>query len=326
MAGGIVGHLQIVQIEQEHSQRQVFPAQVFLCRRQTPPVQQPGQVIPAGLILQSVLMAAQSGHLYQIVHPAAQVTDGMAFAQKVVGVHRKRQVVPHIALGNGGQHRNLPVGRILPHHLEHLQCPVAGQRHAQHHHAGLPVQLLHGGGSVLRLQHLIAGLQAVPHGGTVSVVLLRHQHDGGRPPPLRADAGLLLRGRGQRLQQRGKLGIRHRLGEKVALGVIAAHRPQTVDLFPRFGALGHHAELFPVGQLHDMAQNTLGLRLGGLVAHKLHVQLENVQRHLGEHVQAGIAAAEVIHLDHEPFFPQGCHRADELLRMLRVGALCDFQM
>ena len=81
-----------------------------------------------------------------------------------------------------------------------------------------------------------------------------------------------------------------------------------------------------MGQLHDMAQNALGLRLGGLVAHELHVQLENIQRHLGEHVQAGIAAAEVVHLDHEPFFPQGRHRVDELLRMLRVGALGDFQM
>ena len=132
--------------------------QVFLCRRQPPPVQQPGQVIPAGLVLQGVLVTSQRGHLYQIVHPAAQVQNGMALAQKVIGVHRQRQVGPHIAPGNDGQHRNFPVGRILPHHLEHLQRPVAGQRHAQHHHAGIPAQLFQGRGGVLRLQYLIAVL------------------------------------------------------------------------------------------------------------------------------------------------------------------------
>ena len=61
------------------------------------------------------------------------------------------------------------------------------------------------------------------------------------------------------------------------------------------------------------------------VPDKLHVQLQGVDGQGGEHVQGGVAGAEIIHLHPEAEAPEVGHGADDLVGILRVGGLRDLQ-
>ena len=53
---------------------------------------------------------------------------------------------------------------------------------------------------------------------------------------------------------------------------------------------------------------------------------QDIKRELVQHVQGGVAASEVIHLDNESQFTQMADCGDDLVRILRIGTLCDLQM
>ena len=58
----------------------------------------------------------------------------------------------------------------------------------------------------------------------------------------------------------------------------------------------------------------------------MHVQLQHVQLELAEHIQGGIAAAEIVHLYGKAKVSQLIHGTDDLLRVFRVGAFRNFQV
>ena len=76
----------------------------------------------------------------------------------------------------------------------------------------------------------------------------------------------------------------------------------------------------------DVVQNALIHGTLGFVLYKLHVQLQHVQRHLAEHTQRGITAAEVVHLHNKAQLPECRHRCDDFTGIFRIGALGNLQM
>ena len=67
-------------------------------------------------------------------------------------------------------------------------------------------------------------------------------------------------------------------------------------------------------------------RLCRLTLDEFHVQLQDIQGHLIEHVERGVASAEVVHLNDKSKLAQPSHRFDDLIRVFRVSAFRNFQM
>lgn len=174
--------------------------------------------------------------------------------------------------------------------------------------------------------HMIALSKGFAYLGAVGRILVRHQQDLGAA--FRRSGACSRGGRGLLLvaQQRLKRGAGHGLCKIVALYVVAADLLQTLQLRPGLHALGHYAQIHPAGQIHDKAQDPLIHGLGRLALDEFHIQLQNVQRHLIEHIQGGVAASKVVHFNDKAQLPQPAYRGRQLVRMLRVGALRDLQM
>ena len=77
----------------------------------------------------------------------------------------------------------------------------------------------------------------------------------------------------------------HGFCKKIALNIIAAEPPQPFQLLPGLHTLCHHAQSHPVGKADDESQNALIRRFFHLILDKFHIQLQNVQPHLIQHVQ-----------------------------------------
>ena len=118
---------------------------------------------------------------------------------------------------------------------------------------------------------------------------------------------------------------RHGLGEIIALHNVAAQVLQGHQLFLGLHPLGDHRHREMVRKVDDDLQHPGVPLLFERAAHKLHIQLQRVNRQRGNHIQRGIPGAEVIHLDLEAHVLELCHSLDDLLRILCVGRLRDFQ-
>ena len=232
------------------------------------------------------------------------------------------------ARGGNGQHRDVPGEGILPDGPQHLGGTLVRQGHAEQHGGDvLAVAVDEGDGASQIVSGVHGALgEARFHKLPEGRALVHHQNGpfrGGLQGGQRA-AGLAP---GFLLEQKGFHPLRgHGLAQQVALGIVAAQLPQAAQLLPGFHTLGHHLQVHPAGQAHDKAQNALIHGLGGFVADELHVQLQHIQLHLVEHVQRGVAAAEIVHLDDEAQGAQLIHSGDNLRRAFSVGALGDFQM
>ena len=117
----------------------------------------------------------------------------------------------------------------------------------------------------------------------------------------------------------------HGPGEVIALHDVATHLLQGEHLLGGLHALGDGGHLQGVGDVDHRIQHLGVLALLEGVAHELHVQLQRVHGQRGDHVQGGIAAAEVVHLDVEARVPKALHRLDDLGGILGVGGLGDLQ-
>ena len=62
------------------------------------------------------------------------------------------------------------------------------------------------------------------------------------------------------------------------------------------------------------------IRPCGLILDKLHVQLKDIHWHFAQHIEGGISASEIIHLNDKAQFPQITHCLDYLLRVFGVRA------
>ena len=58
---------------------------------------------------------------------------------------------------------------------------------------------------------------------------------------------------------------------------------------------------------------------------KLHIQLQGINRQRGDHIQRRVARAEVIHFNMEAQCPKLLCRVYDLLGILRIGGLRNFQ-
>ena len=84
--------------------------------------------------------------------------------------------------------------------------------------------------------------------------------------------------------------------------------------------------MHPAGKLHNKLQHALIRRLRRLTPDKCHIQLQDIDRHLIQHIQGRIAASEIVHFDDKAQFPQMADRLDDLSRILRVGAFRNLKM
>ena len=125
-------------------------------------------------------------------------------------------------------------------------------------------------------------------------------------------------------QQGLRLGDGHGAGEVVALAVLAADLQQESRLFGGLHPLGHHPQPHQPRHPDNGFQDARALARA-LLAHlqKLHVDLEDVHIHVLEHVQGGVARAEVVHQHGEARLPQSGHRLGDDVKLLGVGALGD---
>ena len=117
----------------------------------------------------------------------------------------------------------------------------------------------------------------------------------------------------------------HRLRVKIALCESTADRLEEVGLARRFHPLRDDRHVEPVRHTHDGVEDHAAAAFAGGRREEFHIQLYHVHHDVFEHVERGIAAAEVVHLDEEAVFAKPLHDADKLLRVLRIGSLRDFQ-
>ena len=130
---------------------------------------------------------------------------------------------------------------------------------------------------------------------------------------------LLLRGKVFKLRRR------QGTGKVIALYDIAAHGFERQQLLGGFHAFGDGGHLQGVRQLDHDLQKPGVFALLESVADKLHVQLQRVNGQRGDHVQRGVAGAEIIHFDQKAQRAQRLDLVHHLVRVLRVGRLRDLQ-
>ena len=123
-----------------------------------------------------------------------------------------------------------------------------------------------------------------------------------------------------------KLPAGHGFGKIISLNIITADFPQLFKLLPGLHAFRHHTQIHPTGKTHGKTKDSLAGLLFRFILDKLHIQLQNVNGHLIEHVQGGITAAEIVHLYDKAQFPQPPRHLNDLRRVFRIRAFCYFQM
>jgi len=122
-------------------------------------------------------------------------------------------------------------------------------------------------------------------------------------------------------QQLLKILRRHGAAKIVALHIAGAQILQIVRLLPGLYALGDDGQPQPVGHADDGAEDIAGAGLVPAAAEKAHIQLQKVHRHVLEHIQRGIAAAEIIHFNLEPAVAQFLDDTDQCCGVLRINTL-----
>ena len=78
--------------------------------------------------------------------------------------------------------------------------------------------------------------------------------------------------------------------------------------------------------LDDDLQHVGILLLSEGRADELHIQLQHINWQRGQHIQRGIARAEVVHLHQKAHGTQALHRLDDLFRVLGVGGFRHLQV
>ena len=208
----------------------------------------------------------------------------MALTQKIIGIHGSRQGLHRLAAGNAGHNRNAPQGHILPQGFDHpFRAPIR-QRHTQNDDRDLPMlpdtgqRLLRTGSS----ENIILLSKRALYPITVGSILVHHQQRAGIVP---IPYGHSVRQMPLGSPQGFHFLNRHGFGKVVTLYIVAARRHQTVDLFPVLYPFCHHAQLQPVGHRDNIFQNALVSGFGNFILNKLHIQLEDIQLHLAQHIQ-----------------------------------------
>ena len=108
--------------------------------------------------------------------------------------------------------------------------------------------------------------------------------------------------------------------------IVAADFRQADDLLAGFHAFGDDAQVHPPGEVHNKPQDTVVERFCRFRLNKLHIQLQDVNGHLIEHIERRISGPKVVHFNDETETPQAVHRFNDLAGMLRVCTLRYFQM
>ena len=98
------------------------------------------------------------------------------------------------------------------------------------------------------------------------------------------------------------------------------------QLFLCLHTFRHHTQIQPVRQTNDITECSAALRHFHFGTDKLHIQLQDIHGHPVQHVQRGITASKIIHLDNKAIFPQLRHRLDQLVRIFRIDRLRNLQM
>ena len=124
-----------------------------------------------------------------------------------------------------------------------------------------------------------------------------------------------------------KLLHRHGPIEVIALHVAAAQVRQEVDLLDGLHALDDHGNGHGLGHVDDGFQYADALA-GFVLAdvQELGVQLDDVHVQAAEHVQRGIAAAEVVHQHQEAQAAQAAHRLPDGGGVLDIGGFGDLDL
>ncbi len=127
------------------------------------------------------------------------------------------------------------------------------------------------------------------------------------------------------VQERLELLDGKRLRVIEALDIVAARRPQELQLEQRLDALGHrdHAEI--LGDADDAEQDGRAAGRRFHIGEEAHIQLQDVHRDVLQHVQRGIPAAEIVHHDLESRASQLVGRLDELIGVVHVSGLRNLQ-
>ena len=326
----VVDLLQIIQIKQIHGQREILLTQRVQSGKETSAVQKTGQIVPACFVYQQLLPDVVGIHTHHLENPSAQILQRMVLAQEIIGVQFLQILLAALAIGHRGQYGDPPAGRVLPDGLYQRQSALFRKGGAEDHRENRSLAAFPDAGDSLlsgsRLQHLIMAFKELPDFPPVFGILIRHQQLHQVGFGLRGGIGgfrILWR---LGLQQFLKLPGGHGPRKEVTLNVVAADLPQALQLLPGLHALRHHAQIQPAGQSHNEPQDSLLHGLGGFASDELHVQLQDVQLHLVEHIEGRIAAAEVIHFNDEAQLPQMLHGAEDLSRVFRIGALGQLQM
>ena len=98
----------------------------------------------------------------------------------------------------------------------------------------------------------------------------------------------------------GRLAGVHRPGEVEALGAVAAHPDQALDLGLRLDALGDRRRLQAVGELDDAAGERLGSDVVGDLVDEALVDLDDLDREAPEIAQRRVAGSEVVDREGDP--------------------------
>ena len=124
------------------------------------------------------------------------------------------------------------------------------------------------------------------HLSTVVLVLINHQQRAVHTVQ-RIQAGAVFHVCGRNLcgQDGNKIFHRHGFGKIIALGVITAVILQPLQLFSGLHTLSNNAQLHPTCQIYDKTQDALAGGSCNLSLNKLHIQLQDINRHFRKHIQ-----------------------------------------
>ena len=117
----------------------------------------------------------------------------------------------------------------------------------------------------------------------------------------------------------------HRLGKIISLDDLASQFFQGFHLLFRFYAFGDDGNGKIIRDVDDQFDHAGIFASAESRADKFHIQFQRVDGQRGKHVQGGITAAEVVHLDAEAKLAQPADFFDDLRGIGGVGGLRNFQ-
>ena len=87
----------------------------------------------------------------------------------------------------------------------------------------------------------------------------------------------------------------YRFVKIISLNHLAFHTFEVIPFFARLHAFGNDREFHPFRHADDCFQNDRSLFIAIQIIHKLHINLQNVDRKIFQNVQRRIAASKIIH-------------------------------